>query len=134
VVRANIGLEVRSQKSAKPYDSQWAIEQAFASYKFEVWGRQSDAAPGLHAIEPAHKSSLFPTFCRRRARKTVPSAPISAKYSTRRSVPGSNAPYIVPIVELAAIAGKLTNNWRQVESAFVQVQRVDTPLMRVRIV
>jgi hypothetical protein len=47
----------------------------------------------------------------------------------------NRAPFILfLILELAAIAGKLANNRRQVESAFVQVQRVDTPLMRVRIV
>jgi hypothetical protein len=38
------------------------------------------------------------------------------------------------IIELAAVPAELTDNWRQVESAFVQVQKVDTPLMRVRII
>src|SRR5947208_10511632 len=47
-------------------------------------------------IELVHRSSLFPTFSRRRLRRTVPSAQISERYLTKHSAPGSRGLYIVP--------------------------------------
>jgi hypothetical protein len=38
------------------------------------------------------------------------------------------------IVELSAVTIKFADDRRQAENAFVEVQRVDTPLMRIRIV
>jgi hypothetical protein len=38
------------------------------------------------------------------------------------------------IIELAAVPVKLSNDWWHAENTFVQIEKIDAPLMRVRVI
>jgi hypothetical protein len=71
---------------------------------------------------------------RRQPKRPVLYARTSARYLTRRSAPESHGLCTVPDRKIAAVPIKFSNHWRDAEDAFVQVQQVDAPLTRFRVV